>query len=362
MRLPAIAFMAITATAAMVIPAKAQQTKILTADKHNEYGLVYFLPVTELSVEVTATRTVRRAGPYWQYAKKYIGTDNVARADEERWEITSVGVESYGVADPDNRYLMQLKAGATTTLTVAEDGMLLAINAEAPETQAAPPKRKMPARAHESFTGKEYLQYVGEDFLASQSSAKQAQLLAESLMEVRDAKISLTRGTAETMPTDGRQLELMLQSLSDQEAALTAAFAGTESKETLTRTFTFRPEKAGKKVLFRLSDFAGFVAADDYSGEPVYIRISDVSEAELPTDADGVEKKLPKDAVVYAIPGSAKVTVYQPGQEFFARDMQFAQFGTTFGLAPALFTSKKEPSYAIFDPATGALREIAEVK
>ena len=212
------------------------------------------------------------------------------------------------------------------------------------------------------FTGKEYLQYVGEDFLASQSSAKQAQLLAESLMEVRDAKISLTRGTAETMPTDGRQLELMLQSLSDQEAALTAAFAGTESKETLTRTFTFRPEKAGKKVLFRLSDFAGFVAADDYSGEPVYIRISDVSEAELPTDADGVEKKLPKDAVVYAIPGSAKVTVYQPGQEFFARDMQFAQFGTTFGLAPALFTSKKEPSYAIFDPATGALREIAEVK
>lgn len=41
-------------------------------------------------------------------------------------------------------------------------------------------------------------------------------MLAESLMEIREAKVSLTRGTAETMPTDGRQLELMLESLRHQ--------------------------------------------------------------------------------------------------------------------------------------------------
>lgn len=339
----------------------AQQTKLLTADKHNEYGLVYSLPVTELRIEVTSRSTIRKAGPYWQYAKKFIGTDNVVREDEESWSIENVEVTSYGVADPENRYLMQLKAGATTYIAVADDGMILAVNTDldTDNSRKPIPARHTPAKA---FTGKEYLQYVGEDFLASQSSAKQAQLLAESLMEVRDAKISLTRGTAETMPTDGRQLELMLASLSDQEAALTAAFAGTETTRTETRTFTFRPQKEGRTVLFRLSDFAGFTDPDDYSGEPVYIRISEVKEAELPKDANGEVKKLPKDAVVYVIPGSARITLSEGGETLFSSQFEFAQFGSVFGLSPSIFTSKKEPSYAVFDPATGALREIGEVK
>ncbi len=347
----------------MIVPfaVAAQQTKLLTADKHNEYGLVYSLPVTELRIDVTATRTVRKAGPYWQYAKKFIGTDNVVREDEESWTVDKMEVTSYGVADPESRYLMQLKPGATTYLAVADDGMLLAVNAEPTDNAVRKPSapRKSPAKA---FTGKEYLQYVGEDFLASQSSAKQAQLLAESLMEIRDAKVSLTRGTAESMPTDGRQLELMLASLSDQEAALTAAFAGTETISSETRTFTFRPEKEGRSVLFRLSDFEGFTTPGDYSGAPVYIQISDVTEAELPKDVNGEEKKLPKDAVAYIIPGSAKITLSVPGRQLFSDRFDLAQFGAVFGLSPSLFTSKKEPSYAIFDPATGALREIGEVR
>ena len=38
-----------------------------------------------------------------------------------------------------------------------------------------------------------------------------------------------------------------------------------------------------------------------------------------------------------------------------------AQLGMTFGLDPALFTDKKEPSFAVFDPVTGALLEIGSV-
>ena len=40
--------------------------------------------------------------------------------------------------------------------------------------------------------------------------------------------------------------------------------------------------------------------------------------------------------------------------------MDFAQFGIKFGLAPTLFSDKKAPSFAVFDPATGAVREIGE--
>ena len=191
----------------------AQNTKILNADKHNEYGLVYTLPKTALEIEVTAKHTVKVAGPYYQYAKKFVGTDKVIKENSENWVITDVKVKRYGVPDTSNRYLMQLKTGAPTYICVAEDGMLLGINkAVTLQENLSPETPKSTSIGDLNIN--EYLQYVNEDFLSSQSSAKRAQMLAESLMEIRDAKVSLTRGTAETMPQDGKQLELMLNAYS----------------------------------------------------------------------------------------------------------------------------------------------------
>lgn len=343
-----------------LFPASAQQTKLLTAEKHNEYGLIYTLPVTAFDIEVTATREVRKAGPYFQYAKKYVGTDKVVKEDAEFWTIESVKVRPYGMPDPDARYLMQLKPGATTFIGVDADGMLLSINAN-PEVKEI---EKSVAKDIEGeiLADREYLQYVDEDFIASQSSAKQAQMLSENLMEIRESKLALTRGTADVMPTDGKQLELMLNSLRHQEAALTAAFLGNVTKETVIRNYTFVPADNGRSVLFRLSDFAGFVGADDYSGEPVYVSVNITNEGELPVDAKGEEKKMPKDAVAYCVPGAAEISLSYQGKNLFSKEFEIAQFGVVFGLDPQLFSDKKAPSYAVFDPATGALKEIGTVK
>lgn len=349
------------ALAAPAFTVCAQQTKLLTADKHNEYGLVYTLPVTAFDIEVEATREVRKAGPYYQYAKKYVGTDVAVKEDAEIWTIESVKVRPYGVADNESKYLMQLKPGATTFIGVAADGMLLSVNCAPaePAPEAAAPRRDVEGVV---LSDREYLQYVDEDFIASQSSAKQAQMLAESLMEIRDAKISLTRGTADAMPTDGKQLELMLNSLRHQEAAMTAAFLGNITKETVVRHYSFVPEEDGRSVLFRMSDFAGFVEADDYSGDPVYVTVKVTNEATLPVDAKGEAKKLPKDAVAYNVPGTAVISLSFKGKDLFSGEYEMSQFGVVFGLSPELFSDKKDPSYAVFDPATGALKEIGSMK
>lgn len=334
----------------------AQQTKLLTADKHNEYGLVYTLPKTEVNIEVTARHTVRMAGPYWQYAKRYFGTDNVIREDEEIWEITDVRISTTGVPDDSQQYLMQLKPGSLTYIAVSEDGMLRGINTE--PSPLPTPVAYRPSAPLQLPSVKEYLDFVNEDFLSSQSSAKQAQLLSETLMEVRDSRLSLSRGTAETMPTDGRQLELMLESLGRQEAALGRAFTGCEGSETVTRHFSFIPEDEGSVTLFRMSDFAGFVEKDDLSGWEVKADVSIIAHPELPKDEKGVEKKLPKDAVIYALPGTATVSVSCKDETIGETEVQIAQFGTLFGLSPALFTDKKAPSCATFDPATGAIETL----
>ena len=336
-----------------------QATKVLTAEKSNEYGLVYSLPTTALEIEVTASHQVGKKGPYYLYAKKSIGAQNAVAEDYEKWQITDVKVRPYGVPDASTQYLMQLRPGALTSLTVDSNGMLLAINKD-----VASPAAPDPAPKDQSVkwpTGNEYLDFVDEDFVASKSSAKQAQLLAESLMEVRESKLALTRGTADAMPADGKQMELMLASLGEQEAAITAAFTGTVTTEYVTRRFTFVPEGDARQILIRLSDFAGFVDADDLSGDPVYIVIETLNQASLPVDAKGETKKLPKNAVIYNIPGSAQVTLSTLGRTLYEKEIQMAQLGMTFGLDPTLFTDKKECSFAVFDPVTGALQEIGSM-
>ena len=52
-----------------------QQTRLLTGDKSNEYGVVYSLPVTELVVDATCRVTTRVPGPFRQYATRYLGTE-----------------------------------------------------------------------------------------------------------------------------------------------------------------------------------------------------------------------------------------------------------------------------------------------
>lgn len=336
----------------------AQQTKILTADKHNEYGLIYKLPITSLEIEVEAIRKVYKAGPYYQYAKKYLGLTDVITENYETWEITGVDMRPIGIADDSEEYLMQLKSNSVSYLNVNRDGILLAINREIqlPETEQI----EQYSLSTSTLDTDEYLKYVTGDFLASQSSSKRAQILAESLMEIREAKISLSRGTAETMPTDGHQLELMLASLAQQEQAITDAFAGTIQTQKVVRKFSYTPspDTEGSEILFRMSDFAGFVAADDYSGDPVKISVEITRQGELPADEKGEEKRLPKDAVIYNIPGAAVVTLSFNGVSLFEHEFEFAQFGVKFGLNPSLFNSKKDPSYLILDATTGGIRQL----
>lgn len=340
--------------------ASAQQTRLLTPDKYSDYGLVYALPNTAFEVEVTARHTVRQAGPFRQFAPKYVGTDNVITADAETWEITGVRLRTYGVANDSAIYRMQLKAGQPLTLCVADDGMLLGVNAEVEPDAGWEPLDNPEPLLMPSAT--EYLQYVGEEFSSAQSDARRAALLAAGLNEVRQARLDLTRGTADNMPTDGAQLDLMLKSLTHQEELLLNAFRGREMTETRSARFTLVPAEEGRYVLARLNPYTGFVNRDDLSGTPIYLDIKQLEAPEIPKDEKGQEARLPRDGVMYMLPGTAQVSLQWQGRELFSSTTEMAQYGIPFALDPALFTNKKAPAAAIFNPATGALRSLGEMK
>lgn len=330
---------------------KAQQTKKLTAEKHNEYGLVYTLPNTAFRIDVTMENVTQIAGPFYKYAKIFGGTTDVISKNSNSRTVKEVKVTPYGIPNQNSQYLMQLKAGATTYIMVAEDNMLLAINKENVKT-ADQESSENTAKNNKNPKPdiNNYLNYVNDDFITAISDYKKAQLLGEELMEIREAKVSLTRGTAETMPTDGRQLELMLNSLADQEASLMNAFRGITYTDIETFSFIFVPDPEND------------VMSAHFPEVNISVELSDISSPSLPLDTKGEEKKLPKDAVIYKIPGTAQLTVKNDDRQIYNNVFEIAQLGIDFGLSPSLFSDKKEPSYAIFDPATGALKELGNVK
>lgn len=337
-----------------------QQTRMLTGEKSNEYGVVYSLPLTELVVDATCHVTTRVPGPYRDYARRYLGAEAAVPEASSRVELTGVEMTVRGVAGPQ-KYLMQMKPGALASLCVAESGMLLAVNTQEQEPSLPPLPDDGGGDAPDID---EYLRYVDADYMSSLSSAKRAQLLAQTIMEIRDSRLSLSRGTAETMPSDGRQLELMLSSLERQEEALMRAFNGYEHTFTQTRRFTFMPDSASAQgeetVLFRLSDTDGFCAPDDWSGEPVRLSLNLVQTPQMPLDLKGEPKAMPKNAVAYALPGTASVSLEWRGEQVCSRQLDFAQLGCVFGLDPKLFTDRRKPSMAVFNPATGALVSVTE--
>ena len=340
--------------------ATAQQTQKLTAAKHNDYGLVYSLPTTHLRIEVEMEKTIRKAGPYYQYAQRYLSISRPITEDSQSWKLKSVSITPYGVPDEENRYLVKFKGGTGVYMVLSEDGLPLAINREVPEENK--PKRPAKKKDEPSLTAEDLVMALPGELLVSESIAKRAQIAAQEIYKIRESRTAFTTGEADQMP-DGEALKLILAQLDEQERALMALFAGRERTETITKVIDYCPtEEVSREVLFRVSDAEGLVKSDNLGGDPVYISVEITQQGEMPVDEKGEELKMPKNAVAYNIPGKAMVTLRYNGRNMVKQEVDVSQFGIDYGLDPSIFTSKKLPYSLLFYPETGALKDLKAIQ
>lgn len=338
----------------------AQTTQKLTATKANEYGLIYSLPKTVLDITIEAEKEVKKPGEYFKYAKKYLDSDNAIAQTSQQWTLKSITVNVRAVADADERYLVQFKKGTTPYMYVNDQNFPLAINTEKvyeveapvlPEAKVAEPTPLETAAA---------TQVISQEMLQSQSSAKRAELAANQIYALRQSRTDLITGQADQMPPDGQAMQLVLDNIAAQEAALTAMFMGTVQHSTDVKTFTIVPDSlGGESIVARLSALNGIVDSDDLSGCPIYVNIEVAERGQLPVnEATGLVKTFPKGGIAYRIPGKAKVAVEYDGQKVYDKTIDMAQYGVVFGIDPAMITNTKAPAYVVFDPLTGAIKEL----
>lgn len=336
--------------------ALAQSTTKLTATKANDYGIVYSLPITSLDITIEAEITERQPGELANYAKLYLNIDDAITKPSRTSRIKSIVINSRGVPDPDNRWMMQFKASQPVFVLLNDAEIPLSINTEEvaaasgiplPEAMKPEPTPLETAAARQAIT---------QDITMAFNTSKRAQLTAERIFELRQNRSDLISGQADNTPPDGHSMQLALDNLTAQEAALTAMFAGTTRTWTEVSTVTYTPstEDVRSQVIARLSD-EGIVDADDLSGEPISLSMQVTSRGDIPLDDKGQPKPFPKGGVAYNIPGTAAFVISFDGDKVASVQLPIAQLGVAYGVDPKMFTDRKAPAMATFDPATGAI-------
>lgn len=342
--------------------ASAQSAQKFSATKANDYGLVYSLPTTVLDITIEAEHTVKEPGEYFLYAKKYLNVDDPITQRSESWSVKSVTVNSRGVANSAERYLMQFKPGYTTFVMMDGNDMPLAINTENVSTPSAPVLPEPVAALPTPLQTPAAKQVVTAEMLRSQSLAKRAELAAARIYELRQSRSDLITGQADQMPPDGKAMQIVMDQIAAQEAALVAMFVGTTQTETAVNTITYTPgDEVSRKVIARISAIGGIVDASDLSGDPLTLSLKVTERGKMPVNEKGQTKPFPKGGVAYCIPGTAAVSISYGGETIWNGSIDAAQYGVVYGLDPKSFTDKKAPSYVIFNPVTGAIRELGTV-
>ncbi len=340
----------------------AQNTQKLSATKANDYALVYTLPNTVLDITIETEHIEKEPGELALYARKYLNTDDVILQPSSTVEIKSVTVVPRGVSNPDKRYAVKFGSGTPPYMIIGEQNQPLAVNTQKSVDEQLPalPKPRAPKPTPLEVPAAQ--QAITPDMARSTSTAKRAELAAESIFSIRESRTDLLTGNSDQKITDGNALHLILDNLSAQEEALTAMFVGTTKTYTRVNAITFVPNETDEEVIIaRLSPTEGLVDADDLSGAPIYLKLNVTHPGKMPVDDKGKELPFPKNGFAYAIPSTANVAIEYDGRNIWNGEEEIAQFGIVYGLNAGSFSDKKAPIYVILDPATGAIREMGAV-
>lgn len=315
-------------------------------------GVSYYLPKTALQFTLLIEKKTFTPGEFADYAINYMKQSEAVLDAKTSYRIINMDMKAVGVADTAKYYMAKIspKLSINKVYTNA-DGVLTSVNVKSKAVEedkkfVAAPKPK-PLRPRD---------YMNEDILSAGSKSKMAQLCAEEIYEIRSSRNELTRGTAEYLPKDGEQLRIMLASLEKQEKALLQLFEGTTDCDTLQTRITIYPDReVNKRVLFRFSDAFGLVAADDLSGAPYYVTITDLHQTPEDTRTEKEKQKEKDETGLFVnVPGRARVTINCEEKKYKEYDIPFAQFGRTENMSAVLFSKKAATSYEI-NPVSGVI-------
>lgn len=329
------------------------QSQVLRAQ---ESALVYYMPQTQLAIQISYEQIEQTPGIFYQYAQRYLGVTDVITEQSTTYRITNMALRTHTLSDTTRVF----KVPAHTLhnihlLSFSEDGRLLAYNSPQPTSPTTNTKTSTISFQTEATSS--VMPLLEEQFMAG-SIAKMAEGAAKMIYNIRETRIHLLAGDVEHIPADGQSMQLVLQQMEQQEQELISLFVGTTRTLVREHTVYYTPsDSATHQVVARFSKYAGVVAADDLSGEPIYLTLKAYKQI-LHEPIEKTTKYGMPAHIYYNLPGSADVTLRYLSQTI-SQNLPIAQYGSAVPLANSLFIGR--PKFTIlFNPETGNILSITK--
>ena len=357
---------------AILLAACTPSFKVQELAKVNELkqpGIVYALPRTVVHIDVEATQTTVRPGPFYLFADKLLGQQNVPVTEIIQWKIKDIHISVSAEPDTAHYFLMTAKPQeALNRINLSPDGILLGINTtQAGEIQL---KKTQPAHgptpSHQladyaslsptaNLTEKVDTVYVGSGidtlFLKIPSLRKQvveksigekAQQAADFIYKLRRERYALLYGDKQV--SNGTAMKTMLHKLDELEQQYLSLFVGYTLKETKHFHFEFRPAEGGdiaQELLFRFSETRGVMPASSKIGTPVFI---DSRKMGLTSPIPHYKQRLEQfeaegNGLVVRFPEKALLRVLSNRKEIARQQLPVAQYGELVRMPGALLQS-----------------------
>lgn len=341
--------------------ASAQKTVRVNAIKANDYGVIYSLPKTSFEITLLVKKSTYQRGDFYPYAQRYLGVDNPITENRVAYTLEKVDVANKGIPDKENTYMVEFRGRTVEPYVyLREDGLIVTINAE-PEEET-PNQLTVPQGTQATLNPR---RYFSQETLMAGSTAKQAELVARQIFELRRSRNDILSGEAESMPPDGNAYRVVMEEIDTQEKALTALFSGNIETEYFTVIYTLIPDQADiqDRIIARFSEKLGPLDADNLAGEPLVLTLTNKTPA-VPMqlserDLKRLENKL-SEGIVYNVPGKADLLIEFRNQALFNREVDVVQFGSQDVLVKRMFENQKQPVRVYFYPELGAIRQIIQ--
>ena len=325
----------------------AQQKQQLT---DGEPVLIYSLPKTVLNIQISSERITETPGEFYPYSERYLATTNVITAPKTYYRLRGITITPQTKPDSKRTFkITPVKKSLTTRITVNDKGILCGINVPPVDVPEIVPPFNLEKANQTSIK----LLPLEEEYMMAGSTVKMAEGVAKQIYSIREGRLDLLAGQADTMPKDGESMKLMLEQMDRREQELTQLFTGKTTVEALTKTITYAPDSASNaEVVFRFSAFNGLSSKEDLSGTPYYISVKYNPIETLPAK----KKKEKGEQVFSVLPVKAKITVEEGSNVIYNEVMDIPQLGILVPIP--LETMDKKTGKVLVSPETGRMLSI----
>jgi len=346
----------------MVTGMQMSNAQILEAGQEQPAGVVvYSLPSTSIMLTVVAEKENFIAGPYAQYAQKYMGSE-ARTADEVRYTLKSIDMAPYLEADPSVRIALNLagkRTPAANFLQLCSQGLIIASDSYTGKPEAW----RFPSIANNDvFAGKDVegnltsatttlyktvntaegfqRVAVSQSQVVEKSIEKKAQETANTIFALRTSRMQIITGDTDATYS-GEAMQAAIDEINRLEQEYMSLFYGTSTTSIQTMNFDVVPSASTSNqmyVAFRISETEGLLPPNEVAGRPVVLQLSFDKASDITTAGISASKFTSESTVYYRVPVVATARIMDGSQTLLQTRIPIYQFGklTSFPLNSVL--------------------------